>query len=384
MMLVWDKDFINKIIQGDCLEVMKEIPDNSIDTIITSPPYWSCRSYLPENDENKKFEIGLEDHPQEYIDKIVKVCCECMRVLKKSGVFFLNIGDVFYTSTHKGGYDRLNKEFNKIYNHRLNVRGKYKSNWLQQKGRLLLPMRIAIALQEKGFIIRDTIIWVKKLTKYPERTSVGNTMPFPVRDRLLPSFEYIFQIIKSPKYYFDLSQIKNEIKKSSLIRYRAPIVETYSESKPHRKSMVGIKKFRKKYQIAYQGKDWNVQLKKELLEANPTNAVMFKVENQFSVPEGHYAKFPLSLAEFFILAGCPKGGIVLDPFMGSGTTAVAAKRIGRNYIGIELSPEYISIAKNRLKEIEKPLSNFDFDKKEIYNDTNKNDTNNSGVEGNEN
>jgi DNA modification methylase len=352
-MLVWDKDFINKIIQGDCLEVMREIPNDSIDTIVTSPPYWSCRSYLPDNDENKKFEIGLEDHPQEYIDKIVNVCCECMRILKKSGVFFLNIGDVFYTSSHKGEYDRLNKEFNKIYNHRLGVRGKYKSNWLQQKGRLLLPMRIAIALQEEGFIIRDTIIWVKKLTKYPERTSFGSTMPFPVRDRLLSSFEYVFQIVKSPKYYFDLSQIKNELKKekkSSLLRYQHPIVETYSESNPHRKSMAGIEKFRKKYKIAYLGTDWGVQIKKELLEANPTNAVMFKVGNQFSSPEGHYAKFPLSLAEFFILAGCPRGGVVLDPFMGSGTTAVAAKRIGRNYIGIELSSEYVSIAKNRLDE----------------------------------
>jgi DNA modification methylase len=349
-MLVWDKDFINNIIQGDCLEVMKEIPDDSIDAIVTSPPYWSCRSYLPDNDENKKFEIGLEDHPQEYIDKIVNVCCECMRVLKKSGVLFLNIGDVFYTSSHKGGYDRLNKEFNKIYNHRLGVRGKYKSSWLQQKGRVLLPMRIAIALQEKGFIIRDTIIWVKKLTKYPERVSFGTTMPFPVRDRLLPSYEYVFQIVKSPKYYFDLSQIKNELKKSTINRCQYPRVEPYSENNPYKESMSGIEKYKKKYRIAYEGTDWGIQLKKELSEANPTNAVMFKAENKYTSPKGHYAKFPLSLAEFFILAGCPRGGVVLDPFMGSGTVAVAAKKTGRSFIGIELSSEYVSIAKNRLDE----------------------------------
>jgi DNA modification methylase len=347
--------FKNKIICGDCLEALKEIPDNSIDCIITSPPYWSCRSYLPENDKNKKFEIGLEDHPQEYINKIVEVSLECIRVLKKTGVFFLNLGDVFYTSTHQGGVDRLNKEFNKIYNHRVYIRGKYKDSWLQQKGRLLLPFRIAIALQEKGIIIRDVIIWAKKITKYPERTSIGTTMPFPVRDRLLPAFEYIFQIVKSKKYYFDLSQIKTQIKQSSLLRYKNPIVETYSENNPHKKTMAGLEKFRKKYSVAYDGKDWNVKLKNELKEANPTNVLMFKVENQHSVPSGHYAKFPTSLAEFFILAGCPKDGIVLDPFCGSGTTCVAAKRLGRNYIGIDISKEYCEIAEKRLENTQSPL-----------------------------
>jgi site-specific DNA-methyltransferase (adenine-specific) len=311
---------------------------------------------LSEENENKKFEIGLEDHPQEYIDKIVNISLECIRVLKKTGVFFLNLGDVFYTSTHQGGIDRLNKEFNKIYEHRVYIRGKYKDSWLKQKGRLLLPFRIAISLQEKGIIIRDVIIWAKKITKYPEKTSIGATMPFPVRDRLLPAFEYVFQIVKSKKYYFDLSQIKTQIKKSSILRYQNPIVETYKEDNPHKKSMSGVEKFRKKYTIAYNSKDWNVELKNELKEANPTNVLMFKVENQHSVPSGHYAKFPTSLAEFFILAGCPKDGIVLDPFCGSGTTCVVAKKLGRNYIGIELSKEYCEIAEKRIENTIIPLT----------------------------
>ncbi len=346
----------NTIICGDCLEEMKKIPDNSIDTIITSPPYWSCRSYLPENDKRKKLEIGLEDHPQQYIDKIVKISSECMRVLKKTGVFFLNLGDVFYTSTHQGGYDRLNKEFNKIYNHRVNIRGKYKSNWFKQKSRLMLPQRIAISLQNKGFIIRDTIIWAKKITKYPEKTSIGTTMPFPVRDRFLPAFEYIFQIVKSPKYYFNLKLLKTQLKNSSIIRFQTPIVPTYSDDNPHKKSLQGVEKYRKKFMIAKKGTDLNIQLKKELLDANPTNVVMFKVENQSTVPKGHYAKFPKALAEFFILAGCPEKGLVLDPFMGSGTTAVVAKKLGRNYIGIELNKSYCEIAEARLKAVDNSLN----------------------------
>jgi DNA modification methylase len=339
---------INQIICGDALEVLKKMPSDFVDCIITSPPYWSTRVYLPEDHPNKLKEIGLEDHPQEYINKIVEICLECVRVLKKSGVFFLNLGDVFYTSSHQGGYDRLNKEFNKIYNHRLNVRGKYKSNWLQQKGRLLLPMRIAITLQEKGITIRDVIIWVKKITKYPEKTSIGTTMPFPVRDRLLPAFEYIFQIVKSHKYYFDLEPIKTELKMSSLIRFEKPIVESYPEDNPRKKSMAGVEKFRKKFSAAKQGTDWNVQLKKEISKANPTNVVMFKAENQFTTSRKHYAKFPTSLVEFFVLAGCPKSGIVLDPFCGSGTTCVVAKKLGRNYIGIDISPEFCKIAEQRL------------------------------------
>jgi DNA modification methylase len=265
------------------------------------------------------------------------------------------LGDIFYTSSHQGGVDRFNKEFNKIYEHRVYIRGKYKDNWLQQKGRLLLPFRVAISLQEKGIIIRDVIIWSKKITRYPEKTSIGTAMPFPVRDRLLPAFEYIFQIVKSKKYYFDLSQIKIQAKQSSLLRYQNHIIETYSKNNFHKKTMAELEKFRKKYSVAYKGRDWNVEIKNKLKEANPTNVLMFKSENQYSVPSGHYAKFPTSLAEFFILAGCPKDGIVLDPFCGSGTTCVVAKRLGRNYIGIDISKEYCEIAEKRLENTQSPL-----------------------------
>jgi DNA modification methylase len=317
----------------------------------------SCRSYLPEDNENKKFEIGLEDHPQQYIDKIVKICLECVRVLKKSGVFFLNLGDVFYTASHQGSWqvDRLNKGWQSSIKHRINARGKYKSNWLQRKGRLLLPMRIAITLQEKGIMIRDVIIWVKKLTKYPERTSIGTAIPFPVKDRLLPAFEYIFQIVKSPKYYFNLEPVKNELKISSIKRFQNPIVDCYPQDHPYKKSLAGIEKFRKGFSVAREGTDWNIKLKKELTKANPTNAVMFSQGNQFTVPGGHYAKFPEALVEFFLLVGCPEDGIVLDPFMGSGTTAVVAKKLGRNFIGIELNPEYVKIAEERIKNVPENL-----------------------------
>jgi site-specific DNA-methyltransferase (adenine-specific) len=347
----------NKIICGDALEELKRMPSDFVDCIITSPPYWSTRSYLPENHPDKLKEVGLEDHPQQYIDKIVEISLECVRVLKKTGVFFLNLGDVFYTRSQKNSWleDKLNKGWKSSVKHRINARGKYKDTWLKRKGRLLLPMRIAIELQNKGIIIRDVIIWVKKLTKYPEKTSIGTTIPFPVKDRLLPAFEYIFQIVKSQKYYFNLELIKNELKMSSIQRLQYPTVETYPQDNPYKRSMAGIEKFRRELLMTKEVVNWDVKLKKELTKANPTNVVMFTQGNQFTVPQGHYAKFPESLVEFFILVGCPENGIVLDPFMGSGTVGVVAKRLGRNFIGIELNLEYIKIAEERIKNVPESL-----------------------------
>jgi DNA modification methylase len=351
--------WINKIHQGDALEILKQMPSDFVDCIITSPPYWSCRAYLPDEHPDKPKEIGLEDHPQQYIDKIVEISLECIRVLKKTGVFFLNLGDVFYTPSHKGSWleDKWNKGWKSSVEHRINVRGKYKDTWLKQKGRLLLPMRIAIELQNKGVIIRDVIIWVKKLTLYPERTSIGATIPFPVRDRLLPAFEYIFQIVKSKKYYFNLEPIKNEMKQTSLKRFKYPISENYTIDNPFKESLAGLSNFRKNILT------WSVKLNNTPLKANPTNAVMFKQNNQSTTNGKHYAKFPESMVEFFILAGCPSNGIVLDPFMGSGTTAVVAKKLGRKFIGIELNPEYIKVAEEKLNKIN---TLFDYESSNIY------------------
>jgi len=322
------EDIENKILCGDVFQELQKFPSNVIDMIITSPPYFNQRSYLPETDKNKKFEIGLEDNPQEYIDKIVSVCLECVRVLKNTGVFFLNIGDFFYNSSIK-----------------------HKTNWLKEKGKLLLPMRIAIALQDKGVLIRDTIIYVKKLTKYPEKVSIGTTLPASTKDKFLPAFEYIFQIVKSKNYYFNLEPLKTEIKRSPIIRTKYPIVETYSENSSYKKSMSGVEKFRRKYSSAFEGDSWNLTLKNPIFRANPTNVVMFKPNNQFTNNKEHYAQFPETLVEFFIIVGCPEKGIVLDPFLGSGTTAIVAKKLGRKFIGIELYEKYCKAAVEKVENI---------------------------------
>ncbi|MCM8807973.1 MAG: site-specific DNA-methyltransferase [Candidatus Omnitrophica bacterium] len=389
----------NKILCGHVLDELKKFPDECIDCIITSPPYYGCREYIGaeaiwdgeegcqhswvKNSLDLKTgycehcgawlgQLGLEDFPQQYIEHILQVCDECMRVLKKEGVFFLNLGDCFSTPTHKGGYDRINKEKNKTLQHRVEVRGKFSKtgiSWLKPKQRLLIPFRVAIGLQERGYIVRDVIVWVHKLTMFPERTSIGTTIPYPVKDRLVSSFEYIFQIVKSNKYYFNIDAIKINLKQSTFSGLKYPIVEIYENNNPLKTSLKGVEKYRKemlennnlmrgleKFGKKFKkGENWQVELKKEIEKANPTNALMFKRENQYTVQGEHYAKFPLSLAEFFILASCPEGGIVLDPFMGSGTVALVAKKLKRNYIGIEISKEYCKIIEERLKNINDSL-----------------------------
>lgn len=413
----------NKVLCGHVLDELKKFPDECIDCIITSPPYYSCREYpgaeaiwdgkedcqhswvvserkihsgSSENNINPAIQkgvyksdwsykslyceycgawlgqLGLEDLPQQYIEHILQVCDECMRVLKKEGVFFLNLGDCFSTPTHKGGYDRINKEKNKTLQHRIEVRGRFSKtgiNWLKPKQRLLIPFRIAIELQERGYIVRDVIVWVHKLTLFPERTSIGTTIPYPAKDRLVSSFEYIFQIVKSNKYYFNIDAIKINLKQSTFSRLKYSIDETYENNNPLKTSLKGVEKYRKemlrndnlmigleKFGKKFKKKDnWEIELKKELEKANPTNALMFKHENQYTVLGEHYAKFPLSLAEFFILASCPEGGIVLDPFMGSGTVAIAAEKLNRNWIGIEISKEYVELINKRLKGMTKSL-----------------------------
>ncbi|HQB18902.1 MAG TPA: site-specific DNA-methyltransferase [Candidatus Pacearchaeota archaeon] len=354
----------NKIICGDSLEVLKTFPNDSIDMCLTSPPYYGLRDY------GIKGQIGLEENPQEYINKIVEVSIEVMRVLKPTGVFFLNLGDSY--ATHRSGKD---SEINFSNEDRLNSlvqrnapNKKNKSNWNQEKQKLLIPHRIAIALQEKGFIIRDDIVWIKKMVMYPDKKSFGSTMPFPVKDKLLPATEYIFQIVKSKKYYFNLEDVKTEIKNSTIERARRPISSTYTndiEGNPYINHN-GIQNANKKWAIMDLNGDKHQKIntredknvgnmerpqKVDVEKANPTNAVMFRKMNQNSkrLPQQHFASYPLTLADFFIDIGCPENGIVLDPFMGSGTTGLSALKQNKRFIGIELNPKYVEIANNRLK-----------------------------------
>lgn len=276
------------ILEGHCLNVLKKIPSESIDCIVTSPPYYAQRDY------NSKDQVGSELTPLEYVEILTNIFEECFRVLKKEGSLWLNLGDKYL----KGGL-------------------------------LGMPWRVAIALQDKGWILRNDIIWHKP-----------NAMPSSVKSRLTTDHEYMFFFTKSTShYFFDQDAI------------REPHV-TFSEKS---KMKGGRNHFGKNGSTPENGKNGG---NSNLHDSRWDQAFHPKGRNKrtvWQVPlskskDAHFAVYPEKLISPCILASCPEGGVVLDPFFGSGTTGVVAKEQGKYYIGIELNPEYIEIARNRLKK----------------------------------
>ncbi len=313
----------NKIYQGDVLNVLKTFPDESIHCCVTSPPYWGLRDYGVEG------QIGLEKTPEEYVSKMVEVFREVKRVLRKDGTLWLNLGDSYVTSHAVGTKDDDTGWKHGAISKGYQARAGGVGNGRKPKDLVGIPWMVAFALRADGWYLRQDIIWHKP-----------NPMPESVKDRCTKAHEYIFLLSKNRKYYFDNEAIKEDAKPESEKRYKSTFYtgkkEISGQGRPGNASNTpGYKKWtgkRNKRSV------WTVTTKP------------FK--------EAHFAVFPEDLIEPCILAGCPEGGIVLDPFMGSGTTAVVALKHNRNYIGIELNPEYIKIAEKRVSEIEVQETNL--------------------------
>jgi site-specific DNA-methyltransferase (adenine-specific) len=279
---------MNKIIQGDCLAVLKTLKSESIDCVITSPPYWALRDY------GVKGQLGLEPTFQEYINKLCNIFDEIKRVLKKTGTCWVNLGDTYYGGGRNRGGDFKNMSIKQRSNRGtrdINATTSFKWNHeLETKNLCQIPFRFSIEMVNRGWILRNVIIWHKP-----------NCMPSSVKDRFTVDFEYIFFFVKNKKYWFE------------------------KQYEPH---------------LTQENRDF----------LNPLGRNKRSV---WSIPtkpykEAHFATFPPALVAIPIKAGCPRGGVLLDPFCGSGTTCAAAKKLGRNYIGIELNPNYIEMAERRI------------------------------------
>ena len=297
-----------KILQGNCLEVLKDLPEQSVNTCITSPPYWGLRNYQEEE------QLGLEDTPEEFVESLVKVFREVKRVLRDDGTVWLNLGDTYCGTGHKGNYtDPKHKEGRNGQKIALNN----KIDGLKSKDLVGIPWRVALALQQDGWYLRQDIIWHKP-----------NPMPESVTDRCTKSHEYIFLLSKNAKYYFDNESIKED--SVTIIKKRTRKTGTGVDSNIGNKGSAGNNGKRNKRSV------WTV----------PTKP--FK--------GAHFATFPPDLIEPCVLAGCPEGGTVLDPFGGAGTTGLVAQQHNRDSILIELNPDYIEIAEKRLNN-DAPLFN---------------------------
>jgi len=300
---------LNKIYNMDCLKGLKQLPDNSINCCVTSPPYWGLRDYGVEG------QIGLESTPEEYVENMVKVFREVKRVLRDDGTLWLNLGDS-YAGSGRGptGRNGIGNQEKRQGFHSPKV---VIPTGLKPKDLVGIPWMVAFALRADGWYLRQDIIWHKP-----------NPMPESVKDRCTKAHEYIFLLSKNRKYYYDNEAIREPYQSK--------------KEKPRNKAAEG-------YNNSYVGGRWSEGVR-DYYSAGKRNKRSVWTVTTKPFKEVHFATFPPDLIKPCILAGCPEGGIVLDPFMGSGTTAVVALKHNRNYIGIELNPEYIKIAEKRISE----------------------------------
>jgi len=299
-----------QVLNGDCLDVLKTLPDQSVNCCITSPPYYNLRNYDEEG------QIGLEETMQEYIDKLVNVFREVRRVLKDDGTVWLNLGDSYNGS---GGNHKAHHKNDSGFQGKVGVNYGGNGNndsTLKPKDLMGIPWRVAFALQDDGWWLRQDIIWQK-----------GNPMPEPVTDRCVKAHEYIFLLSKNKNYYFDHHAIREEAVTdigNAKIKFGGNKYGDSDDPKHATKS----------------GNVYEPDGKRNKRSVWTVNTKPFK--------DAHFATYPPELITPCILAGCPENGTVLDPFAGSGTTGVTAEQLQRKAILIELNPEYVKLIHNRL------------------------------------
>jgi DNA modification methylase len=302
-----------KVIVGDNRETLKQLPDRSVQTVVTSPPYWGLRDYG--NDD----QIGLEQSPSEFIEQLCLVFDEIWRVLKDDGTLWVNLGDSYAGNNSRasnGGRAGYGTEREGVF--------AKSGDGLKTKDLVGIPWRFAFAMQDRGWYLRQDIIWHKP-----------NPMPESVTDRCTKSHEYIFLLTKSPKYYFDNVAIKEPVSEVSLKRAEYG----WDSDRPSTKN------------ASMGGQGIHVE-KMGTRFVNPEGRNKRSVWTITTKPykEAHFATYPPDLILPCILAGSKEGDIVLDPFSGSGTTGEVALKHNRNYIGLELNPEYAKLSEKRLTD----------------------------------
>jgi len=323
----------NTTLVGDALERLRQLPDGSVDTVLTSPPYFRLRDYAADG------QLGLEPHVDQWIERLVEISTEVHRVLVPTGTYWLNLGDTYSANQSQGA---------------------------ARKSLVMAPERLALRLQQSGWTIRNKIVWAKP-----------NPIPTSIKDRLNCTYEFVYVLTKQPRYFFDLDAIR-EPHRSTATRPRA-LKERGREGwrGPNGDTVAGLDVIKAEGRVGHP------------LGKNPGDVWQIATG---AVP-GHHAVFPARLAARAIQAGCPEArctrcrlpwrrgvirslggtalrtalaptcdcaapheaGLVLDPFLGSGTTAVAAEQLHRDWIGIELNPDFARLAEARIAEARQSL-----------------------------
>lgn len=318
----------NRIVVGDALKKLSALPDASVDCVITSPPYYALRDY------GASGQLGLESHVDQWVENLAAISKQVALVLVPTGTFWLNVGDTYSVHAKQGA---------------------------NRKSLLMAPERLALQLQRDGWIVRNKIIWAKP-----------NPMPTSISDRLNTTYEVIYVMARQSKYFFDLDSIRVPHTSPRNSGTRTPqMVHKEAWRGPNSDSVTGLASMKARGQVGHP------------LGKNPGDVWTITPGGYRSA---HHAIYPLALAQRMIAAGCPEArctrcrlpwkrtlirglghvaaraalaptcdctaerepGIVCDPFIGSGTTAVAAEKLGRDWLGIELNPDFASAARQRI------------------------------------
>lgn len=329
---------------GDCLQLLRELPDQSVHCCVTSPPYFGLRDYGVEG------QIGLEETPAEFINKLVEVFREVRRVMRDDGTCWVNMGDSYASGGRGGGGSYMEERGDAAWKGRGAATG-WRSAPVGYKHKDLMgiPWRLAFALQEDGWYLRQDIIWRKP-----------NPMPESVTDRCTKAHEYLFLLSKSRKYYFDQESIAEPLAPTSIERLAQENWEKQqgSDRVPGKtngamKAVGGSRRNSFARETKYSAGDHGQKGQHRPDRPDVDYSDKRNKRSVWDVPTGgfkgaHFATFPPDLVRPCILAGSPRGGLVLDPFGGAATTAMVAMQEGRRAILTELNPEYAALGHQRL------------------------------------
>jgi DNA modification methylase len=338
---------------GDCLHTLRRMPDGSVQCCVTSPPYWGLRDYGHDG------QIGLESTPEAYVARMVEVFREVRRVLRDDGTLWLNLGDTYAASDgmkmnrpqrdNSGGLvnNRLDGRGEQSWTNGTSVAVERRYSGLKPKDLIGIPWRVAFALQADGWYLRQDIIWHKP-----------NPMPESVRDRCTKSHEYVFLLSKSERYYYDAEAVSEPVSVSTTARLSQPslLLQAGSDRVPGKTNgpmkavgpRFGGNKYGDSDDSKHATKSGNVYQIPDANGRRNRRSVWTITTKPFR--GAHFAVMPPDLADLCIRAGCPEGGVVMDPFGGAGTVGLVADRLGRDAVLCELNPEYAELARRRIAD----------------------------------
>ena len=307
-MYIFKNNAVATVMVGDCLAALSSMPDCSVNCCVTSPPYYGLRDYGVDG------QIGLEDSPDAYVSRLVEVFREVRRVLTDDGTLWLNIGDSYARNPAKGQHKPGDSGKQAYIYDKGNGRASstFLGEGLKEKDLIGIPWLLAFALRDDGWYLRQDIIWHKP-----------NPMPESVTDRCTKAHEYLFLLSKSERYYFD----HNAMKEDAVAKPKP--CGPKNDSSRNDSGRTGIVRG-----------DGSTRNRRSVWTITPK-----------PYKGAHFAVYPPELIEPCVIAGCPAGGTVLDPFGGSGTTGGAALKHGRNAVLCELSPDYVALMPARIESI---------------------------------